>query len=224
MSQPTTSGDPRRVFTKSRTLAAGGTDRELPVALQGTVYIQPDAADEDAFWVAGRGGTIGLDAVVYKIRWDSVARRLVVDETITRPRSTISGLQVINDESVVLTIGGELLELIKDSRGSWVSKPDSRWTGRQAEGAVSLSRSRTDFDAAVMTGPSFNNLEDPTIYPSHPDCYADCDGDGALTIFDFLCFQNKFAVRDLAADCDLDGRWTIFDFLCFQNRFDNGCE
>jgi hypothetical protein len=223
LSHPPTSGDPRRVFTKSRTLAAGGTDRALPVDLDGEVFIQPDAVDEDAFWVAGRGGLLGLDAVVYKIRWDAMARRLVVVETITRPRSTITGLQVVNDQSIVLTVGGELLEMIND-RGVWKNKPDSRWTGRQAEGTVTLSRSRTDFDPVVMTGPSFNNLVDPTIYPSHPDCYADCDGDGALTIFDFLCFQNKFEVRDLAADCDLDGRWTIFDFLCFQNRFSSGCE
>lgn len=224
LSHPSTSGDPRRVVTRPRTLAAGGTDRALPVDLAGTVYIQPDVTEEDAFWVTGRGGLLGLDALAYKIRWDAALRRLVVDETITRSRSTISGLQVINDKSVVLTVNGQLLELVKDSRGNWVSKPDSRWTGRQAEGAVALSRSRTDFDRAIMLDPAFNNVLDPTVYPSHPDCYADCDGDGNLTIFDFLCFQNKFAVRDLAADCDLDGRFTIFDFLCFQNRFDAGCE
>ncbi|UYV12924.1 MAG: hypothetical protein NCW75_01250 [Phycisphaera sp.] len=54
-------------------------------------------------------------------------------------------------------------------------------------------------------------------------CYADFDGDGELTIFDFLGFQNAFDAGDLAADCDEDGDLTLFDFLCFQNAFDAGC-
>ncbi len=56
-----------------------------------------------------------------------------------------------------------------------------------------------------------------------PGCYADFDGDGELTIFDFLGFQNAFAASDPAADCDGDGELTIFDFLCFQNAFAAGC-
>ena len=54
-------------------------------------------------------------------------------------------------------------------------------------------------------------------------CRADCDGDGQLSIFDFLCYQNLFASGDLAADFDGDGRLTIFDFLAFQNEFVAGC-
>ena len=55
------------------------------------------------------------------------------------------------------------------------------------------------------------------------DCYPDFDGDGMLTIFDFLAFQNAFDAGDDAADCDSDGSLTLFDFLCFQNAFDAGC-
>ena len=55
-------------------------------------------------------------------------------------------------------------------------------------------------------------------------CFADIDGDGQLTIFDFLEFQNLFAAGDLRADCDEDGELTLFDFLCFQNAFAVGCE
>ncbi|UYV11578.1 MAG: hypothetical protein NCW75_09725 [Phycisphaera sp.] len=56
-----------------------------------------------------------------------------------------------------------------------------------------------------------------------PPCYADLDGDGELTLFDFLAFQNAFDTGDPAADCDADGSLTLFDFLCFQNAFDTGC-
>lgn len=59
--------------------------------------------------------------------------------------------------------------------------------------------------------------------PVEPACRADCDGSGALDIFDFLCFQNLFATGDPAADFDGDGRLTIFDFLDFQNLFAAGC-
>jgi hypothetical protein len=54
-------------------------------------------------------------------------------------------------------------------------------------------------------------------------CRADLDGDGSLTIFDFLSFQNLFDAGDPQADFDGDGSLTIFDFLSFQNEFDAGC-
>ncbi len=54
-------------------------------------------------------------------------------------------------------------------------------------------------------------------------CRADLDGDGDLTIFDFLTFSNLFDSGDLAADFDGDGALTIFDFLTFSNEFDAGC-
>jgi hypothetical protein len=54
-------------------------------------------------------------------------------------------------------------------------------------------------------------------------CRADIDGDGELSIFDFLAFQNAFDAGDLSADFDGDGELSIFDFLAFQNEFDAGC-
>lgn len=67
------------------------------------------------------------------------------------------------------------------------------------------------------------------VRPSN--CYADCDALGtgyrSLDIFDYLCFQNRFAARDpYACDCDTStgqGVCDIFDFLCFRNAFDAGC-
>ena len=55
------------------------------------------------------------------------------------------------------------------------------------------------------------------------DCYVDCDGNGELDFFDFLCFQNAFATGDPYADCDDTGALDFFDFLCFQNQFAVGC-
>ncbi|MEQ9095632.1 MAG: GC-type dockerin domain-anchored protein [Phycisphaerales bacterium] len=60
------------------------------------------------------------------------------------------------------------------------------------------------------------------VYGSYA-CAADCDGDGDLTIFDFLCFQNAFAQGEASADCDGDGSVTMDDFACFQASFMAGC-
>ena len=55
-------------------------------------------------------------------------------------------------------------------------------------------------------------------------CKPDFDGDGVLTIFDFLAFQTAFGTGDLRADFDGDGELTLFDFLAFQTAFAEGCE
>jgi hypothetical protein len=54
-------------------------------------------------------------------------------------------------------------------------------------------------------------------------CYADCNADGVVNIFDFLCFQGKVTTGDPAADCNGDGAINIFDFLCFQGAVTQGC-
>ncbi|MGD1916591.1 MAG: GC-type dockerin domain-anchored protein [Phycisphaerales bacterium] len=73
-----------------------------------------------------------------------------------------------------------------------------------------------------LDGPetAFDDLE----YATAVGCAADIDGDGVLTIFDFLAFQTLFSDGDLAADFDGDGILTIFDFLEFQTQFDAGCD
>ncbi|MCW5757891.1 MAG: hypothetical protein KIT54_11700 [Phycisphaeraceae bacterium] len=55
-------------------------------------------------------------------------------------------------------------------------------------------------------------------------CPGDMDGDGIMTMFDFLAFQNAFASGDMAADLDGDSALTILDFLVFQNMFAIGCD
>ena len=56
-----------------------------------------------------------------------------------------------------------------------------------------------------------------------PPCVADFDGDGDLTIFDFLAFQTAFDQGEAQADINGDGDFNIFDFLEFQNLFATGC-
>ncbi len=80
----------------------------------------------------------------------------------------------------------------------------------------------------VATDLRFQNSADGTagaiqILPGQ-GCFADCDGSGALDIFDFLCFQNSFVSGEpYACDCEPNPACDIFDFLCFQNAFVAGC-
>lgn len=57
------------------------------------------------------------------------------------------------------------------------------------------------------------------VFDTRP-CYADLDGDGEATLFDFLIFQTAFDAMDPVADWDCDGSYTSFDFLGYQNDFD----
>lgn len=54
-------------------------------------------------------------------------------------------------------------------------------------------------------------------------CRTDLDGDGALTLFDYLAFTGLFGLGDPQADFDGDGALTIFDFLVYQTEFEAGC-
>jgi glycosylphosphatidylinositol phospholipase D len=83
-------------------------------------------------------------------------------------------------------------------------------------GDIIIGASRVDPEGRSDAGEVY------IVYGRRP-CRPDLDADGALTIFDFLAFQNFFDAMDPAADFDGDGDFTIFDFLAFQNAFDAGC-
>lgn len=83
----------------------------------------------------------------------------------------------------------------------------------------------TQIDVLDLYVPNANPtyFDDVLMVEASAGCRADLDGDGSLTIFDFLSFQNLFDAGDPRADFDGDGALTIFDFLTFQNEFDAGC-
>jgi len=74
-------------------------------------------------------------------------------------------------------------------------------------------------------GRSIDNqvLGDTWVFRCEPACFPDFDGDGDLTLFDFLAFVNAFNAATPNADCDGDGSLDLFDFLCYTNKFNAGC-
>ncbi|MEQ8316215.1 MAG: GC-type dockerin domain-anchored protein [Phycisphaerales bacterium] len=84
-----------------------------------------------------------------------------------------------------------------------------------------------DTGRVVVVGAGVNPDGDTEAYLAvldpAPPCAVDFDGDGEVTIFDFLAFTNLFQDGDLRADFDGDGVLTIFDFLRYFDAFDIGC-
>jgi len=80
-----------------------------------------------------------------------------------------------------------------------------------------------DIDAVKQTSKFGGIFRGLAFYTASEDCYADCDGDGELSFFDFLCYTNAFNAGDDYADCDGDNELTFFDFLCYTNAFNAGC-
>src|SRR5690606_36923427 len=77
--------------------------------------------------------------------------------------------------------------------------------------------------AAAMVAAMIGAVIVPAPVTLAESCYADCDESGELDFFDFLCFQNEFALQTPYADCDESGGHDFFDFLCFQDAFAAGC-
>lgn len=63
----------------------------------------------------------------------------------------------------------------------------------------------------------------PTALLLLPVCEADLDGDGSLTLSDFIAFRNLYTAGDMAADFDGSGTLTLADFVSFRNAYTAGC-
>ncbi|MFI4882037.1 MAG: GC-type dockerin domain-anchored protein [Phycisphaerales bacterium JB064] len=94
---------------------------------------------------------------------------------------------------------------------------------------LALAEYRTSARRSLMAGGRFRTIDGVMSagiaeLPVCPNpCPADLDGDGVLTVFDFLAFQSAFAMGAPEADFDFDGEFTLFDFLAFQSAFARGC-
>jgi len=55
------------------------------------------------------------------------------------------------------------------------------------------------------------------------ECVADFDGDGRLSVLDFIAFQGAFMAGDASADVTGDGVLNVVDFIGYQELFVAGC-
>ena len=212
----------RQLLTVPRSLSGFGTNRSVPNTYNGAGYVQPDADTANAFFICSDGSGILR-------RYMGSGGSLVETDSIIHLNGSLSALNVTDANRLVYANNGVLVEKEKNAAGNWVNRAGSRWAGRAAPGSVCLARSRDDFDASIMSGPEFNNVLNPTVYPSLPACYANCDNSTTppvLNVLDFACFLNKFASGNVYANCDHSTAapaLNVLDFACFLNKFAAGC-
>lgn len=99
----------------------------------------------------------------------------------------------------------------------------NNWTS-QLGGINSISSFGEDADGElyiVSLGGVIRKIV-PTAAPA-PCCLADCDNNGTLNVFDYVCFGQAFSAQQPYGDCDNNGAWNVFDYICYGNLFAAGC-
>ncbi|MEQ8844455.1 MAG: GC-type dockerin domain-anchored protein [Phycisphaerales bacterium] len=183
-----------------------------PVPGEASVAVNPIDGKE---WIAGSGS-----ATITRLGRDA-SGRLVPEALVTLPGvSNPRGLQFGDDGVLYVHEAGAIRAFVPDGAGGWSPDLANPLHDTQSGAVFTIGRGRSNFDPATMDDV---NILPPDTGPGQRDCRADLDLDGALTIFDFLEFQNLFDTGSSWADFDYDGRLTIFDFLAYQNAFAAGC-
>ncbi|MFN0134232.1 MAG: GC-type dockerin domain-anchored protein [Phycisphaerales bacterium] len=122
-----------------------------------------------------------------------------------------------------------------DMIGGVAAKNIARWDGKTIEplgaGVGSLSRQMLVIETArgralfAKTGTTAGGgtVQRAAIWVGCPNCYADCNLDGQLTVADFACFTAKLSQNDPYANCTVDGQIDVADYICFISRYAAGC-
>ncbi|MCA9278038.1 MAG: hypothetical protein H6815_04530 [Phycisphaeraceae bacterium] len=129
----------------------------------------------------------------------------------------------LDNNTLVDTYGGLSLGTRNDGSPSWwVGAGNPMATAQAVPKIECLDMYMTSGVGAgsAVTGGYFDDL---SITVDGGGCYADCDGSGALNIFDYICFGNEYAAGNAYADCDGSGSLNIFDYICFGNEYAAGC-
>ncbi|MEO1009453.1 MAG: GC-type dockerin domain-anchored protein [Planctomycetota bacterium] len=232
----TTFEDPNHSF---RTWGNDGTTFNQPIARRGNRMVGEDIADALFAHTGGQGGhlPIFLDLVVpaqidapAAIDLGSIAQGASVEFDVLVGNAGDADLWARDDTIAGPAFGIQPLRYSFDADAR-LTPPAGEFTddagGALNTHAIALDTSDAgviDADLLVLS----NDPDEPTrtvrvLAEVVATCRVDLDGDGSLTVFDFLAFQNLFDAGDPAADLDGDGVLSVFDFLAFQNLFDAGC-
>ena len=188
-----------------------------------------DDGTGEALYAAGRFASVGGEPFNRIARWDGTQWTSLG----TGFDNWVYGLAVFDDGTGDSLYAGGRFEEVDGVAAQRVARWDGdRWwpvEGGADNTVERLAVLADDRGEGLYAGGRFTRVGSvPSLRVARwgcteASCPADLDGDGELTIFDFLHFGNLFDLMDPAADFDGDGEFTIFDFLAFQNAFDAGC-
>ena len=211
-------------------VALGRGDGTFEMAVQYLVGNLPDSLD-----VADLNGDGTLDVVVLNGSREGVSVLLGngdgtfdAETRLSASDPTGPGLADFNGDGIVdLLVGSRSVQILRVhvGRGDGTFELPQEFPTSGQVRAVTVADMNGDgaADAIPTRAPNLVSVFLNQCGPFTDPCRADLDGDGELTIFDFLAFQNLFDMGDPIADFDGDGSLTLFDFLEFQNQFAAGC-
>lgn len=137
------------------------------------------------------------------------------------------------DPSNTFTTPGNVYQFLDPAEMDFASIQDGSIDGRVEysvlTGAHDVPLNQIHLVLGQGAGPSsyFNVNPAPTITSIEVvpvgGCAADCNGDGALNVLDFVCFQGEWQGQTEAGDCNDDGVYNVLDFVCYQGVFQEGC-
>ncbi|MBL8763473.1 MAG: hypothetical protein JNM07_04305 [Phycisphaerae bacterium] len=198
-------------------------DTPVPFSGKGSLAINPV---DGTLWLASQGVTnvrkIGLHppATGGPNVWQ-------VEQTASNAAMTgIEDLQFSNTGKIQILSGGKAQQFKRELTGAWSADTTAPLHNLPAKNFLFTTRSRTNFDPALHTGPGWdNNVLDPHGGLQHEvrDCPADFNIDGVVDDFDYFDFLNAFFSNDPDADINGDTSIDDFDFFDFLNSFNTPC-
>ena len=201
-----------RVDHDLRLLRNDAIPSSVPLEGDGSVLVNPIDGSE---WVASSDSS-----TLTRFDRDPFSGRLLVAQDLRLEGVSAPHAAQFGDDGVLYVVQDHAVRSFKQNDAGRWERANSPLDGMATGNVFAVGRGRTNYDADLMDDV---NILPPDIGPGMADCLADLDHDGALTVFDFLEFQNLFAAGSTIADFDHDGQLTLFDFLAYQNAFDMGC-
>ena len=197
--------------------------------LQGALGLELTSADDACDVIVGNAylASGGREPIIWTPRLGT--RPLGVPPGFDEPRAeVVSGNgSVIGGSALIPASSTRTAVLWLPSVGMVEAKPYLEGLGADLSGWELLAIGDLSRDGTTLVANGMKDGQKRSVLirdiPIPPRCSVDLDGDFAVTVFDFLAFQNLFDAGDPAADFDGDGEFTIFDFLAFSNAFDLGC-
>jgi hypothetical protein len=118
--------------------------------------------------------------------------------------------------------GGQTWTLLETTTG------DGGWSPRVlrvADVFPVTSTMRVRFSITGTTGPTLAAIDAfrARQFVCSAPCPADFNGDGSISVPDFLSFLGAYAAADPRADIDADGQVSVMDFMAYMAAYSAGC-